>query len=100
MRASWSGSLVGLSASPTCGARPGARQWPGLLARPGALLADQIERLSEAVYTLAAVHIALRDGLPPDQAAVRVAEMRHEVRHALRDWTPPRGSYRARDLPR
>ena len=83
---------------------PGRLTWaePPLdaMAEPVSLLVDHIDRLAEAVYTLAAVHVALRDGLPPDQAAVRVAEMRHEVRHALRDWTPPRGSYRARDLPR
>jgi hypothetical protein len=70
------------------------------MAEPVSLLVDHIDRLTEAVYTLAAVHVALHDGLPPDQAAVRVAEMRHELRYALRDWTPPRGSYRARDLPR
>ena len=70
------------------------------MTEPVSLLVDHTDRLTEAIYTLAAVHVALRDGLPPDQAAVRVAQMRHEVRHALRDWTPPRGSYRARDLPR
>ena len=66
---------------------------------PVSLLVEQIDRLTEAVYTLAAVHVALRDGLPPDQAAVRVAEMRHEVRHALRDWTSGTGRH-ARTLGR
>ncbi len=34
------------------------------------------------------------------QAALRMAEQRHETRHALATWRPPRDSYRAADLPR
>ena len=63
-------------------------------------LVDRVERLSEALLTLAAVELASREALSPDQAARRVAEQCHEMRHALAEWRPPRDSYRARDLPR
>jgi hypothetical protein len=54
----------------------------------------------EALYALAAaILLAGDDRLTADQAARRVAQLRHEVRHALRDWAPPPDSYRARDLP-
>jgi hypothetical protein len=56
------------------------------------------DHLAEAIYTLAAVHITVHKHLLPDQAARRVAEQRHEVRHALANWQPPRDSYRAVDL--
>jgi hypothetical protein len=59
---------------------------------------DHLDRLAEAIYTLAAVHITVHKHLLPDQAARRVAEQRHEVRHALANWQPPRDSYRAVDL--
>jgi hypothetical protein len=58
-------------------------------------LIDRLERLSEAVLTHAS-----REGLPAHDAAVRVAEQRHEVRHARAEWQPPRDSFRAADLPR
>jgi hypothetical protein len=57
-------------------------------------------RLTDAVYTLAAVQIALHEHVSPHQAAIQVAEQRHETRHALASWRPPRDSYRAVDLPR
>ena len=58
-----------------------------------------LDSLTEALYTLAAAHFVLREALAPDQAALRVVALRHEVRDALATWTPPRDSYRARDLP-
>ena len=58
-----------------------------------------LESLTDAIYILAAVHLVLREALAPDQAALRVVALRHEVRDALATWTPPRDSYRARDLP-
>ena len=64
------------------------------------MLVDHIERLTEAVYTLAAVEIVVHEHLSPDQAALRIAAQRHETRHALASWRPPRDSYRAVDLPR
>jgi len=64
------------------------------------MLVDHIDRLTDAVYTLAAAQIALYEHLPPDQAALRIAAQRHETRHALATWRPPRDSYRAADLPR
>jgi hypothetical protein len=57
-----------------------------------------LERLTEAVYTLAAVHFMPHESLAPDQAALRVVALRHEVRAAPATWTPPRDSYRAQDL--
>jgi hypothetical protein len=45
------------------------------------------------------VEIALHEHLAPHQAALQVAEQRHETRHALATWRPPRDSYRAVDLP-
>jgi hypothetical protein len=57
-----------------------------------------LESLTEAVYTLAAVQFVLHEALAPDQAALRVVALRHEVRDALATWTPPRDSYRAQDL--
>jgi len=62
------------------------------------LLVDHLDRLTDAVYTFAAVQLALHEHLSPDQAAIQVAEQRHETRHALA--RPPRDSYRAVDLPR
>ena len=77
-----------------------AQQWIGALAwteppldatpEPASLLVDHIDRIAEAVYTLAAVQVALHDRLPPDQAATWLAEVRHEVRCALRDWAAAR----------
>ena len=69
---------------------------------PGAvwLLVDHLDHLTDAVYTFAAVQLALHEHLSPDQAALRMAEQRHETRHALATWRPPRDSYRAVDLPR
>jgi hypothetical protein len=64
------------------------------------LLVDHLDRLTDAVYTLAAVQLALHEHVSPDQAALRMAEQRHETRHALASWRPPRESYRAVDLPR
>ena len=64
------------------------------------MLVDHIDRLTDAVYTLAAVeiaHVVRHDGI---RVAVQVAEQRHETRHALASWRPPRDSYRAVDLPR
>jgi len=65
---------------------------------PQLVLLDRLDRVAEAVFTLAAVQLALRDNLSPDQAAWRVAEQCHEVRHALANWHPPGDSYRATDL--
>ena len=65
---------------------------------PRLLVVDRIVKLTEALLTLAAVEIALRENLLPDQAASRVAHQRHEVRHALARWRPPADSYRAVDL--
>ena len=62
------------------------------------LLVHRIDKLTEAVLTLAAVEIALRENLLPDHAALRVAQQRHEMRHALARWRPPADSYRASDL--
>ena len=64
------------------------------------MLVDHIDRLTDAVYTLAAVELAVHEHLSPDQAALRIAAQRHETRHALASWRPPRDSYRAVDLPR
>ena len=64
------------------------------------LLVDNLDRLTDAVYTFAAVQLALHEHLSPDQAAIQVAEQRHETRHALAIWRPPSNSYRAVDLPR
>ncbi len=64
------------------------------------MLVDHLDRLTEAVYTFAAAQLALHEHLSPDQAALRMAEQRHETRHALASWRQPRGSYRAVDLPR
>ena len=61
-------------------------------------LVDRVDRLTEAVYTLAAVELASRKHLPADQAAKHIAQQRHETRHALANWRPPRDSYRAIDL--
>jgi uncharacterized protein (DUF2267 family) len=61
-------------------------------------LVDRVDRLAEAVYTLAAVVLAIRERLPADQAAKHIAQQRHEIRHALANWRPPRDSYRAIDL--
>jgi hypothetical protein len=61
-------------------------------------LVDRLDRLTEAVLTLAAIEVAAREALLPDEAALRVAHQRHEVQHALRSWQPPADSYRARDL--
>src|SRR5260370_42350133 len=64
------------------------------------MLVDHLDRLTDAVYTLAAVQIALHEHVSPHQAAIQVAEQRHETRHALASWRPPRDSYRAVDPPR
>ena len=64
------------------------------------MLVDHLDRLTDAVHTLAAVQIALHEHVSPHQAAIQVAEQRHETRHALATWRPPRDSYRAVDLPR
>ena len=53
---------------------------------------------AEAVFTLAAAQYTLGERLSPDQAAIRVAELRHEVRHALAEWRPPADSYRSQNL--
>jgi len=49
---------------------------------------DLVERLTEAIYTLAAAELTRGEHLPPDQAATRTAELRHEVRIALANWRP------------
>jgi hypothetical protein len=67
---------------------------------PMVALIAGVDRLAEAVYTLTAVDLATCEHLSADQAALRVAEQRHEVRHALANWRPPRDSYRAVDLER
>ena len=59
---------------------------------------DRVDRLTEAVYTLAAVQLASQEDLSEDLAAKRIAQQRHEIRHALTNWRPPRDSYRAIDL--
>ena len=41
----------------------------------------------------------LHEALAPDQAALRVAALRHEMRWALTSSATPRDSYRAQDLP-
>ena len=64
------------------------------------LLVDHLDHLTDAVYTFAVVQLALHEHLSPDQAALRMAELRHQTRHALATWRPPRDSYRAVDLPR
>ena len=64
------------------------------------LLVDHVDRLADAVYMLAAVQIALHEHLSPHQAVRRVAEQRHEARHALATWRPSRDSYRGVDLAR
>ena len=64
------------------------------------LLVDHLDRLTDAVYTFAAVQLALHEHLSPDQAALRIAAQRHKTRHALASWRPPCDSYRAVDLPR
>jgi hypothetical protein len=53
------------------------------VAEPVSRLSDQIDRLTEAVHTLATVQVGVHEGLPADQAALRVAEMRHELRRTL-----------------
>jgi hypothetical protein len=58
-------------------------------------LVDRVDRLAEAVYTLAAVELASRERLAADQAAKRITQQWHEIRHALANWRPPRDSYRA-----
>jgi hypothetical protein len=63
-------------------------------------LVDRLDRLTDAVYTFASLQLALHEHLSADQAAFRIAEQRHETRHALATWRPPRDSYRAVDLPR
>ncbi len=67
---------------------------------PGAvwLLVDHLDHLTDAVYTFAAVQLALHEHLSHDQAALRMAEQRHETRLARATWRP-RDSYRAVDLP-
>jgi uncharacterized protein (DUF2267 family) len=55
---------------------------------------------TEAVFTLVAAQYTLGERLSPDQAAIRVAELRHEVRHALAEWRPPADSYRSQNLRR
>ena len=64
------------------------------------LLVDHLDRLTDAVYTPAAVEIAVHEHLSPDQAALRIAAQRHETRHALASSRPLSNSYRAVDLPR
>jgi hypothetical protein len=64
------------------------------------VLLDRIDALSDAILTHAATELVIWEALSPDQAALRVAELRHEVRHTLADWRPPDDSYRAEDLPR
>jgi hypothetical protein len=59
---------------------------------------DRVDLLTEAVYTLAAVELASREHLTADQAAKHIAQQRHEIRHALANWIPPRDSFRAIDL--
>src|ERR1700704_4284946 len=56
------------------------------------MLVDHIDRLTDAVYTLPPGGIAVTEHPPPDQAALRMAEQRHETRHALASWRPPRDS--------
>jgi hypothetical protein len=68
------------------------------MADPQLLLVDRMDKLTEALLTLAAVEIALRENPLPDQAASRVAHQRHELRHALARWRPAADSYRAVDL--
>jgi hypothetical protein len=60
--------------------------------------ADDLAPVAEAVYTLAAVVFSIVERQPADLAARRVVHIRHEVRHAIAEWAPPPGSYRARDL--
>jgi hypothetical protein len=80
---------------------------------PGWLLVDRLERLTEPIHMLVAAELAgphslTEDqaaltgphSLTEDQAALNAAQLRHEVRHALASWRPPRDSYRAEDVPR
>ena len=60
---------------------------------------EDLPAFAEALYTLAAIIVGTTERQPADLAARRVMQVRHEVRHAFRDWAPPPGSYRARDLP-
>jgi hypothetical protein len=60
---------------------------------------EDLPALAEALYTLAAIIVATTERQPADLAVRRVMQVRHEVRHASRDWAPPPDSYRARDLP-
>ena len=53
--------------------------------------------VAEAIFTLAAVRLAIANRCPPSAAARMVAEQRHEVLHALAEWKPPTDSYRAED---
>src|SRR2546428_13155549 len=59
------------------------------------MLVDHIDRLTDAVYTLAAVEVAVHEHVSPHQAAIQVAAQRHETRHALASWRPFRDSYTA-----
>ena len=61
---------------------------------------EKLADLTEAVFTLAAAQYTLGERLSPDQAAVRIAELRHEVRQALAEWRPPADSYRSQNLRR
>ena len=60
---------------------------------------EDLPALAEALYTLAAIIVATTERQQADLAARRVMQVRHEVRHAVRDWGAPPDSYRARDLP-
>jgi hypothetical protein len=65
-----------------------------------ARLTHRLDRLIESVLTLAAAEISMSERLPPDQAALRIAEQHHEIRHALATWRRPDDSYRSQDLGR
>jgi hypothetical protein len=54
--------------------------------------------VAEAIYTLAALELQLRENLPPNVAAQRVASQRNEIRYVLAGWAPPPDSYRSEDL--
>ena len=60
--------------------------------------AEELTSVAKAVYTLAAVVVSIVERQPADLAARRVAHVRHDVLHAIAEWAPPPGSYRARDL--
>lgn len=62
------------------------------------MIACELPKLTEAVYTLCALVEHSRDlGASLDTACEGVAIVRDEVRHALAAYAPPSDSYRAQD---